>query len=32
VPSIIDNFERAKKFISTDDIVADVILKEIPQN
>jgi hypothetical protein len=28
--AIIDNFERAKKFISTDDIVADVILREIP--
>jgi hypothetical protein len=25
--AIIDNFERAKKFISTDDIVADTILK-----
>ena len=28
--AIIDNFERAQKFISTDDIIADVLLREIP--
>jgi hypothetical protein len=28
--AIIDNFERAHKFISTDDIIADTLLREIP--